>query len=140
MFSLPVYHRFHYGFYTTPKALRAVGSRHEMSGHDQGWMLTGDLELTPKTWPAFNDHYFCELSECGVFNVPHHASEISLCEEAAAFLTGQFFVMPVNAGDDKHPADTLFERLKRHNGDSHQSVTTAWESMVALESLLRISR
>jgi hypothetical protein len=75
-----------------------------------------------------------------VFNVPHHASEISLCEEAAAFLTGQFFVMPVNAGDDKHPADTLFERLKRHNGDSHQSVTTAWESMVALESLLRISR
>lgn len=140
MFSLPVDNRFHHDFYMTHTALRALGARHGMSGNEQGWMLTGDLELTPKTWPAFNDHYFCELSVSGVFNVPHHASEISLCEEAAAFLTGQFFVMPVNAGDDKHPAETLSERLKRHGGDSHQSVTTAWESMVALESLLHIWR
>lgn len=103
-------------------------------------MLTGDLELTPKTWLAFKDHYFCELSECGVFNVPHHASKNSLCEEAAAFLTGQFFVMPVNAGDDKHPSNTLSERLKRHSGDSRQSVTTAWESMVAFELMLHIWR
>lgn len=110
MLSLPAYHS-HHDFYMTHTALRAVGSRHGMSDNEQGWMLTGDLELTPKTWPAFNDHYFCELSVCGVFNVPHHASEISLCEEAAAFLTGQFFVMPVNAGDDKHPADKLSERL-----------------------------
>jgi hypothetical protein len=73
-----------------------------------------------------------------VFNVPHHASEISLCEEAVAFLVDQFFIMSVNAGDDKHPADALTERLKRHGVDSQQSVTTAWESMVASELLLQI--
>lgn len=140
MFSRPADHRYDHDLYMTHTALRARGLRHGMSGNEQGWMLTGDLELTPKTWPAFNDHYFCELSECGVFNVPHHASDISLCEEATAFLADQFFVMPVNAGDDKHPADMLSERLERHGVDGHQCVTTAWESMVALELLLQIRR
>lgn len=140
MFSRPADRNYGHDIYVTRTELRALSSRRRMSVDEAGWMLTGDLELTPKTWPAFNDHYFCELPECGVFNVPHHASEISLCEEAAAFLTDQFFIMPVNAGDDKHPADTLTERLKRHGGDSHQNVTTAWESMVALELLLQIRR
>lgn len=138
MFSRPACHRFVYDIHSMRTALRALGSRDGMYSNENGWMLTGDLELTPKTWPGFNDHYFCELPECGVFNVPHHASDISLCEEAAAFLAGKFFVMPVNAGDDKHPSNMLTERLKRHCGDSYQSVTTAWESMVALEFLLWI--
>ncbi|MBI5925873.1 MAG: hypothetical protein HY836_09775 [Aquabacterium sp.] len=121
-------------------ALRVRGSRCGMFGREDGWMLTGDLELTPKTWPAFNDHYFYELSECSVFSVPHHASEISLCEEAVAFLVEQFFVMPVDAEDDKHPANALTERLVRHGHEirSLHSVTAAWESMVASESLLQI--
>ena len=138
MFSRLAYHWRDHNIYMMRTALRALGSRDGTYGHENGWMLTGDLELTPKTWPAFNDHYFCELPECGVFNVPHHASNISLCEEAAAVLAGQFFVMPVNAGDDKHPSNTLTERLKRHGGDNQHSVTTAWESMVALELLLGI--
>ena len=138
MFSRPADRRYDHDLYVTSTALRALGKRHGMPGNGSGWMLTGDLELTPKTWPAFNDHYFCELSECGVFNVPHHASNISLCEEATAFLSDQFFVMPVKAGDDKHPAEMLSERLKRHGADKHQRVTTAWESMVAVELLLRI--
>ena len=138
MFSRSAEHRYDGGIHSSNRALRARGSHRGMSGYEDGWMLTGDLELTPKTWPAFNDHYFDELSQCSVFNVPHHASEISLCEEAAAFLATQFFVMPVNAGDTKHPADALTERLKRHGVDSQQSVTTAWESMVAIESLFQI--
>ncbi len=140
MFSRPGDRRYDNDLYVTHTTGRALGGRYGMSGNESGWMLTGDLELTPKTWPAFNDHYFCELSKCGVFNVPHHASDISLCEEATAFLSDQLFVMPVNAGDDKHPADMLSERLKRHGADRHQRVTTAWESMVALELLLQIGR
>jgi len=138
MFSRSTDHRYYEKFYRRGTALRVQGSRRRLSGYEDGWMLTGDLELTPKTWSAFNDHYFYELSECTVFNVPHHASEISLCEEAVAFLVDQFFIMSVNAGDDKHPADALTERLKRHGVDSQQSVTTAWESMVASELLLQI--
>lgn len=142
MFSCSANHQNNGDFYRRDMALRVQGSRRRMFGHANGWMLTGDLELTPKTWPAFNDHYFCELLKCSVFNVPHHASEISLCEEAAAFLVDQFFVMPVNAGDDKHPANALTERLERHGHgmDSLQSVTTAWESMVASELVLQLRR
>lgn len=116
--------------------LRVQGSRREISDYRNGWMLTGDLELTHKTWPAFNDHYFCELSKCVVFNVPHHGSGISLCDEAVAFLAGQFFVMSVNSEDGKHPDEALTDRLKRHGVNGQQSVTTAWESMVATEILL----
>jgi hypothetical protein len=142
MFSRLANRRYNSDIYMLRTARRAQGSRRGMPSDEDGWMLTGDLELTPKTWPAFNDHYFYELSECAVFNVPHHASEISLCEEAAAFLADQFFVMPVNDGDDKHPADALTERLERHgvNENEQQSVTTAWESMLAIESLLQIER
>jgi len=122
----------HEGWQST--VLRAHGSRSAMSDDDDGWMLTGDLELTPKTWPAFNDHYFCELPECVAFNVPHHASAISLCEAAVAFLPGQLFVMPV-ARDTKHPATQLVERLKRHRACDQHSVTEAWESTLAIESL-----
>lgn len=138
MFSRSANNRHDRDIYIRSAALRAQGSHRGISGYEDGWMLTGDLELTLKTWPAFNDHYFYELSECTVFNVPHHASEISLCEEATAFLASQFFVLPVNAGDDKHPAEVLAQRLKRHGVDSQQSVTTAWESMVATESLLQV--
>lgn len=138
MFSHSVSHWHYDNFHMRSMALRAQGSHSGISRYEGGWMLTGDLELTPRTWPAFYDHYFYELSECAVFNVPHHASEISLCEEAVAFLASLFFVMPVNAGDDKHPADALTERLKRHKVDSQQSVTTDWESMVAVDSLFQI--
>lgn len=142
MFSCSAKHQNNGVVYRREMALRVQGSRRRLFGHEDGWMLTGDLELTPKTWPAFNDHYCCELLECSVFNVPHHASEISLCEEAAAFLVDQFFVMPVNAGDDKHPSNALIERLQRHGNvmDSLQSVTTAWESMVASELVLQLRR
>lgn len=113
--------------------LRPHGSRSDMNGRDDGWMLTGDLELTSKTWPAFHDHYFCELSECVAFNVPHHASAISLCEEAVALLPDQLFVMPV-ASEGKHPATQLTERLRRHRACDTRSVTEAWESTLAIES------
>lgn len=119
-------------------ALRTQYPHNGMQVKGDGWMLTGDLELTPKTWPAFSDHYFNDLSECSVFNVPHHASAISLCDEAVAFLASRCFVMPVDAGDDKHPADALTVRLNRHRVNSQQSVTTAWESMVVVESSLRL--
>ena len=139
MFSRSARHRYYANIHMRGIALRARGAHRWIPPFEgDGWMLTGDLELTPRTWPAFNDHYFYELSECSVFNVPHHASEISLCEEAVTFLASQFFVMPVNAGDNKHPADALTGRLKRHEVDSQQSVTTAWESTVAVESLLLI--
>lgn len=136
MLSRSANHWFDSELHMRNMALRSQSSSRGVPGHSDGWMLTGDLELTPMTWPAFNDHYFYELSECAVFNVPHHASAISLCEEAAVFLAGQFFIMPVKAGDAKHPADELTERLKRHGVNRHQSVTTAWESTVAFESLL----
>lgn len=118
------------------KSMRAFNLDRMHSDNDFGWMLTGDLELTPQTWPAFNDHYFCELPECGIFNVPHHGSGISLCEEAVILLGDQYFVMPVNTEDDKHPAEALIERLNRHGMHHRQNVTTAWESTVVLEVLL----
>lgn len=118
--------------------LHALGIHRRMSSYDNGWMLTGDLELTPKTWPAFYEHYYHELSDCLVFNVPHHASKISLCDEATTFLAHQFFVMPVDAEDAKHPSNELIERLERHRVRHKQSVTIAWESAVILESFLTI--
>lgn len=138
MFSRPATDSPYMGINFSSSALREQSSRYTLPHSDDGWMLTGDLELTPKTWPAFYDHYFYELSRCSVFNVPHHGSAESLCEEAAFFLSGQFFVIPVDANDDKHPAKVLTDRLKRHGEDKQQSVTTDLESTVILETLLDI--
>lgn len=140
MYSRSACHWRNGNIHMSSSSILAPSPHRATSHYEDGWMLTGDLELTPKTWPAFNDHYFYELSECTVFNVPHHASEISLCEEATTFLASKFFVMSVNAEDGKHPADALKERLARHGVNSPQSVTTAWESTVAFESLLVIGR
>lgn len=134
MFSRLVKHWYTHDILFRPQLLRG---RMDWSNY-YGWMLTGDLELTPETWPAFYQHYFCELPGCDIFNVPHHGSGISLCEEALTLLGEQYFVMSVSAEDDKHPAKALIQRLNRHGMHQQQSVTTAWESTVVSQVLLDI--
>lgn len=95
---------------------------------EDGWMLTGDLELTEPIWQGFKDHYYHEISQCSVLNVPHHASKFSLCEEATAFMRNNIFVMPVKENDPKHPALIFRDRLDRHNVQTRHCVTSVSES------------
>jgi hypothetical protein len=102
---------------------------------ENGWMLTGDLELTETIWPDFKNHYFHEISQCAVLNVPHHGSADSLCEEAVACMRNNIFVMPVKSNDDKHPALILRDRLERHKVQKRQCVTSASESGISFTTL-----
>lgn len=79
-----------------------------------GWMLTGDLELTQKIWPIFAKHYRYELPCCRVFNIPHHGSKNSLCKSAVKCLSNNFFIIPVNKNSKKHPEWSLVQLLRRH--------------------------
>lgn len=107
---------------------------------EDGWMLTGDLELTEKIWPDFKNHYFHEISQCAVLNVPHHGSADSLCEEAVACMRNNIFVMPVKSNDDKHPALILRDRLDRHKVQKRQCVTSASESSISFTTLANLRK
>jgi hypothetical protein len=102
---------------------------------EDGWMLTGDLELTETIWPGFQDHYFHDISKCSVLNVPHHASKFSLCDEATAFMRNNIFVMPVKSNDPKHPALILRDRLDRHHVQKRQCVTSVSESGISFTTI-----
>lgn len=100
-----------------------------------GWMLTGDLELTDAVWGAFYRHYFVEMSLCVAVNVPHHGSAIAMHDEAIHHLGGgRFFLFPVNADDAKHPAPELTVRMQKYEVTGQHSVTAAPESQFSLTS------
>jgi hypothetical protein len=86
-----------------------------------GWLLTGDLEMKNKVWPAFYAHYASELLDCLVFNLPHHASSVALNWRAMHHLSPELvYLANVNSADKKHPSRVLYAAMddfmlqKRH--------------------------
>lgn len=78
-----------------------------------GWMLTGDLELTGDIWRRFHTHYNFSIEQCIVFNVPHHGSTRAFDDSAIHHITTRkHFIFPVKEDDKSHPSPALIEMLK----------------------------
>ncbi|NVE01379.1 hypothetical protein [Massilia sp. BJB1822] len=107
-----------------------------------GWLCSGDLELAYPVWRAFHEHYSTRLEQCLAFNVPHHASEHALCDEALHSLRGnKFLLLPVPDKSAQHPNADMMKRFALHQvpgvlrvnkqPESAFSLLTTWENLQA---------
>ncbi|WP_070269494.1 hypothetical protein [Duganella sp. HH101] len=103
-----------------------------------GWMLTGDLELTGSIWAEFYDHYNLAIEQCAVFNVPHHGSVRAFDDSAIhQITTNKYFIFPVSSTDKAHPAPSLIALLDSYDMDRDRatSVTEIANSRFTLTRL-----
>jgi len=122
------------------KSQAGVGHQHHHHYEHEcdGWMLTGDLELTGSIWTGFYEHYHRAIEQCAVFNVPHHGSARAFDDSSIHYITGnKHFIFPVNAADKHHPAPTLTALLQTYGVDptNVRSVTELPHSRFTLTRL-----
>ena len=100
-------------FFTKPPSAVGCDHHHNYDYECDGWMLTGDLELTGKIWGEFYKHYNLAIEQCAVFNVPHHGSAKAFDDSAIHHITTKkHFIFPVKENDKSHPAPALITLLE----------------------------
>ena len=105
----------------------AMDYQHHYGYECDGWMLTGDLELTGCIWTGFYEHYHRAIEQCAVFNVPHHGSARAFDDRAIHHITAnKHFIFSVNADDEHHPAPTMTALLQSY-GVQPDNVTSVNE-------------
>jgi hypothetical protein len=104
-----------------------------------GWMLTGDLELTRRTWTRFYEHYFLEWEDIKVINVPHHGSSRALHDDVIQQLReGMFLLFPVKKNDKSHPSKMLTDQLDKLRRCTQQNVTEDTDAGFTLSTAWRV--
>jgi beta-lactamase superfamily II metal-dependent hydrolase len=102
-------------------------------------MLTGDLELTRRTWTRFYEHYFLEWEDIKVINVPHHGSSRALHDDVIQQLReGMFLLFPVKKNDKSHPSKMLTDQLDKLRRCTQQNVTEDTDAGFTLSTAWRV--